>query len=292
MNTANIYDAISGFDEKYVAAADDAEAMRRSFRKKRARNVKIVGTVCACAALILAAGWLGAQGRFGKTPAVTPDNTTVADRHTTEPNGNASGENAAMYSQNAENGVTPPTDSTASAKEPSAVNGVMIPTVPSGENEDPSADAAHGPFQREGDPPIQYRNLVETYGDMQPVKYPWIGPGDHIISKALGDAINAYGNDNVTYRLRLTAYYEPLSKMTPDEQRAFYLAEADRFAAADENLPDKAVFVVESFKDDNTGEETVTFSAQVYDPAFLDSFPDHPDFGYLIELFGEKSSVK
>ena len=279
MNNDIIYDAFSGVREEYLSAADDINAIRLSFRKNRARTVRMIGTVCACVVLVLAAGWISSQSWFGKTPALTPDNTSIADQQIT-------GEPASQPTE-AQPGVIPQADTTADYEEPSAINGVMIPTNPSADNEDPSANVAHGPFQREGDPPIQYRTLVESYGDMQPVKYPWIGPGDHTISKALGDAIAAYGNDNVTYRLRLTAYYEPLGGMTPDEQRAFYQAEADRFG-----LSDKVVFVIESFKDDHTGEEVVTFSAHLYDPSFLDSFPDNPDFGYLIELFGEPSCVK
>ncbi len=287
MNTANIYDAISGFDEKYVSAADDTDAIRSSFRKNRARTVKITGTVCACAAVVIAAVWIGSQSRFGKTPEATPKSTTIANPNTTAQQGNDPGDNAATDSQHAGNSLMPTEDTTVYDEKPSDINGVIIPSDTSLYNEDFSGNAANGPFQREDDPPIQYRTLVESYGDMEPVKYRWIGPGDHVISKALSEAISEYSDDNVTYRLRLTAYYEPLGRMSPDEQRAFYQAEADRFG-----LSDKVVFVIESFKDDNTGEEVVTFSAHLYDPSFLDSFPDNPDFGYLIELFGEPSCVK
>lgn len=292
MNTGMIYDAVSGVDQQFVSAADDTDAVRLSFKRNRARKAKIIGSVVCCAALALTAGWIGSRNWFGKTPSVMQDNTTVADSHTTEPKETAFNGTAADDAQNAETDVTSTADTTAFEEEPSALNSVRVPTVPSANHETPFSDGAHGPCQREGDPPVAYRTLVESYGDMEPVKYPWIGPGDHTISKALGDAIAAYGNDNVTYRLRLTAYYEPLADMTPDAQRAFYLAEADRFRQAVDDLSDKAVFVVESFKDDNTGEEIVTFGAHLYDPSFLDSFPDSPDFGYLIELFGEKSCVK
>ena len=306
MNTENIYDAVSGVDKKFVSAADDTDTIRLSFKRNRARKTKIIGSVVCCTVLVLAAGWISSQNWFGKTPSVTPNEATNAGAHLTDPTQTEPTETqpgnippAMASTQGSEDrqptdvgeqpsAVDNGTDMPAPGGEidpQGAVNGaVMTPDIPTSAS---SQNEGNGPFQREGDPPIQYRTLVESYGEAKSVKYPWIGPGDHLISKALGDAITEYGNNNVTYRLRLTVCYEPLSKMTPDEQRAFYQAEADRFG-----LSDKVVFIIESFKDDHTGEEAVTFSAHLYDPSFLDTFPDNPDFGYLIELFGEESCVK
>ncbi len=286
MNNDVIYDAVSGVDEVYLSAADNADAVRNSFKKNRARKTKIIGSVVCCAALVLAAGWISTQNWFGKTPSVMPEETANAGAQPADPaqssedrQPTAAEEHPVAPDIGAE---TPASDGETDAQ--TAENGaVMAPEIPASFSQEASSQSeGNGPIRRAGDPPIQYRTLVETYGDAAPEEYGWIGPGEHVISKALAGAIAEYGADNVTYRLRLTVYYEPLGKMTPDEQRAFYQAEADRFG-----LSDKAIFVIESFKNDRTGEETVTFSAHLYDPSFLEEFPDNPGFGYLIELFGE-----
>ena len=89
MRTENIYDAISGLDETYVSASDDSDAIRLSFRKNRARKIKMIGTVCACAAVVIASGWIGSQGWFGKKPPaerntfVQQESTSISDNQTT-----------------------------------------------------------------------------------------------------------------------------------------------------------------------------------------------------------------
>lgn len=291
MNTENIYDAVSGVDQQFVSAADDTDAIRLSFKKNRVRKTKIIGSVVCCAALVLAAGWISLQNWLSKTPSVMPDGTTSAGPQLADPTQSSEESESATVGEQPstiDNGTEIPASGDETDLQ-NIVNGaVMTPEIPTSiPQETSSQNVGNGPMQREGDPPIQYRTLVESYGEAKSVKYPWIGPGDHLISKALGDAITEYGNNNVTYRLRLTVCYEPLSKMTPDEQRAFYQAEADRFG-----LSDKVVFIIESFKDDHTGEEVVTFSAHLYDPSFLEEFPDNSNFGYLIELFGEDGHIK
>ncbi|MBQ7100995.1 MAG: hypothetical protein IJN81_05135 [Clostridia bacterium] len=79
MNTNNIYDAISGFDEKYISAADNTDAVSLSFRKHKNHKLKIVETLCACAALIIATGWISSQNWFGKNPVVTQTGISVSD---------------------------------------------------------------------------------------------------------------------------------------------------------------------------------------------------------------------
>ena len=89
MRTESIYDAISGFDEEYVSASDNSDAIRLSFRKNRARKIKTIGTVCVCAAVVIASGWIGSQGWFGKKPPVgqntfvPQESISVSDDRTT-----------------------------------------------------------------------------------------------------------------------------------------------------------------------------------------------------------------
>ena len=89
MRTEAIYDAISGFEEAYVSAAENTDAIRLSFRKHRTRQIQMIGTACACAAVMLAAGWIGSQGWFGKRPPAAPggfvtgENISVSDDLTT-----------------------------------------------------------------------------------------------------------------------------------------------------------------------------------------------------------------
>lgn len=81
MKTENIYDAISGFDEKYVSASDNSDAIRLCFRKNRARKIKMIGTVCACTVVVMASGWIGSQRWLGKKPSVE-QNTFVPQEST------------------------------------------------------------------------------------------------------------------------------------------------------------------------------------------------------------------
>ena len=89
MRTENIYDAISGLDEKYVTASDNSDAIRLSFRKNRAHKIKMIGTVCACTVVVMVSGWIGSQGWFGKKPPteqntfVPQESASVSDNRTT-----------------------------------------------------------------------------------------------------------------------------------------------------------------------------------------------------------------
>ena len=84
MNTETLYDAVSGMDESYLAAAADTEAIRRSYKRNRARKLKTAGAVC-CAALVIAAAWIGGKNLFGKIPTVTPGSPTAQTDETGEP---------------------------------------------------------------------------------------------------------------------------------------------------------------------------------------------------------------
>ena len=217
---------------------------------------------------------------------------------------------------------TEPTADVTAEKSPAAYNGPMQPvpsqtsesqpdeaqppeTQPTGEyhginqpvepQSDPlqSAETSTGAFSGSGvfigpdDPMPVYRTLVESYGDFGPQKYMQPTPGTVTVSPALAAAAAEYGSDNVTYRLRITVVTPGLDRMTPEEQRAFYLAEADRMRDWD-----KINFTVETLENHNTGEEVVTFGALMYDPAFLETFPARADCGYLIELYNEVSEIK
>ena len=124
-----------------------------------------------------------------------------------------------------------------------------------------------------------------------PIKYPCPEPGRHTITLPLSQAVAANaGNENAYYFLRFEVMNDALSAMTPQEQEAFYLAEADRMKAA--GAGDKIDFSVETFEDKNTGETVVTFAGLLRDPSFLDAFPDNPDYGYFIALHDENACVK
>lgn len=82
MNTNTIYDAISGFDEKYILAADNTDAISLSFRKHKDCKVKTVETLCFCAALLIATGWISSQSWFGKKPFITQTTFAVMENAT------------------------------------------------------------------------------------------------------------------------------------------------------------------------------------------------------------------
>ena len=71
MNIETIYDAVSGFNEKYIAQADNIDAVRLSFRKVKTRKIKTVGTACVCAAVVIAAGLLSSHWRILKKTSET-----------------------------------------------------------------------------------------------------------------------------------------------------------------------------------------------------------------------------
>ena len=79
MNTNTIYDAISGFDEKYISAADNTDAVSLSFRKHKNHKLKIVETLCACAALIITTGWISSQNWFEKKPFISQTTYAVME---------------------------------------------------------------------------------------------------------------------------------------------------------------------------------------------------------------------
>ncbi|MBQ3602837.1 MAG: hypothetical protein IJA02_03255 [Clostridia bacterium] len=82
MNTNTIYDAVSGFDEKYILAADNTDAISLSFRKHKNHKLKVVETLCACAALVIATGWISSQSWFGKNPVIAQSTTAVSNNTT------------------------------------------------------------------------------------------------------------------------------------------------------------------------------------------------------------------
>ena len=133
MNTENIYDAVSGVDQQFVSAADDTDAIRLSFKKNRARKTKIIGSVVCCAALVLAAGWISSQNRFGKTPSVMPNETSNAGSHLTAP---TQTEPTETQSGN----IPPATDSTQSTEDRQTTIGEQ-PSTSDKETEVPASSA-------------------------------------------------------------------------------------------------------------------------------------------------------
>ena len=81
MKTDILYDAVSGFDEKFVSAAEDTDAIRKSFHNNRVRKIKTIGSICACVAVVIAVGWFSSQKWFLNKPALT-QNTSVTQEST------------------------------------------------------------------------------------------------------------------------------------------------------------------------------------------------------------------
>ena len=109
MKTDAIYDAISGFDETYVTAADNSDAIRLSFRKNRTRKIKTIGTVFACAVVVMASGWIGSQGWFGKKPPASP-NTLVPQESISVSDNQAAGQTQERQTTVGEQSTTAPSN--------------------------------------------------------------------------------------------------------------------------------------------------------------------------------------
>lgn len=267
-----------------VLARIGEETEKHARRRKRARVMLGAGGA-VCLAVLAAAG-------LTRLPETEP--STQAAR---EPGSAA----AVVETQTAQSQASVPAKESASKTEPAAeetgarqeqtaesngavnrpIDPAFTPAMPYRENPDGPLAAQTLPYLIRGE---------ETVA-ADPVKYPCPEPGRHVVTLPLSQALAAHaGDENAYYFLRFEVMNDALSAMTPQEQQAFYLAEADRMKAA--GAGDRIDFSVETFEDKNTGETTVTFAGLLRDPSFLDSFPDHPDYGYFIALHDENACVK
>ena len=137
------------------------------------------------------------------------------------------------------------------------------------------------------DTTVHLRPLIRAPESQSVEKYMAPRPGQHIVTYPLGDAIRAHAGEDVTYYIRFQAILEASSHetMTAKELEAFYRKESERMS------DDRVGMTVEVFTDAD-GKAQVTFSALMWDPSFLDDFPDNPDCGYFISLYDEESCVK
>ena len=82
MNGKELLFSFADISEEKLSAACDTAAVRRSFRRERARRIR-AAAVCGCAAMALAAAFFGARQWFDKTPAVTdPGQADVTEQQT------------------------------------------------------------------------------------------------------------------------------------------------------------------------------------------------------------------
>ena len=133
------------------------------------------------------------------------------------------------------------------------------------------------------DTTVHLRPLIRAPESQSVEKYMAPRPGQHIVTYPLGDAIRAHAGEDVTYYIRFQAISH--ETMTAKELEAFYRKESERMS------DDRVGMTVEVFTDAD-GKAQVTFSALMWDPSFLDDFPDNPDCGYFISLYDEESCVK
>ena len=129
--------------------------------------------------------------------------------------------------------------------------------------------------------------LIRSYEGCEPVKY-YAEKGSYVLSPALSAAIEKYGSDPmVHYYLKITVIDPDAPSRTWDEWEALYMREIERIWTPEVN----GEFSVLRSK---LWDETTAVELALYlrDPAFLENFPVSPDYGYVIELFDEQSSIK
>ena len=85
MNGKDCLLAFADVDNAYLAAANDTEAIRRSFLQQKKRRTGLIGTVCGCIIVVFAVAAFGSGRRFRQTPAVIPSETGAADHTMTAP---------------------------------------------------------------------------------------------------------------------------------------------------------------------------------------------------------------
>ncbi len=274
-----------GQKERMIRALQTARAPEKQKRNYRPA-VAVAACFCAVLAVVL---WRTVGGKNRIPAAPVGEGTEATAAAPTEKSPAAYNGPMDPAAQPTEPQPTEPLPT--GAQTPTEYHGINQPVTPQADPSQPAAQqdtsgVVHGVYLGPGDEPPVYRTLVESYGNFAPQTY-YAVPGTYTVSPALAAACAEYGSDNVTYRLRITVVKDGLDRMTPEEQRAFYLAESDRMR--DWN---KLNFTVETFEDHNTGEEVVTFGALMYDPTFLESFPARADCWYLIELYNEASEIE
>ena len=154
-------------------------------------------------------------------------------------------------------------------------------------NSVPAGEQGNMWMLRPGETAPPMPTLIRSYPGYEPVKY-YAPTGSYVLSPALSAAIEKYGEDPmVHYYLRITVIDPDAPSRTWDEWEALYQREIDRMRASDVN----GEF---SILRTNQWDETtaVEFALYLRDPTFLEHFPASPDYGYIIELFDEQSSVK
>lgn len=129
--------------------------------------------------------------------------------------------------------------------------------------------------------------LIRSFEGYEPVKY-YAEKGSYVLSPALSAAIEKYGSDPmVHYYLKITVIDPDAPSRTWDEWEALYNQEIERMWTPEVN----GEFSILRSKVWETT-TAVEFAMYLRDPAFLENFPASPDYGYIIELFDEQSSIK
>ena len=71
--------AFADIPDDLIRSASDDAAVRKVFRQHRSRRNKMLGALCCCIVVAVAAVGFGSQNRFGKTPALIPGEPTNTD---------------------------------------------------------------------------------------------------------------------------------------------------------------------------------------------------------------------
>ena len=283
------------------AAAKRAMTERLLAARNKQKRTTVWRVLPAAAALLIAVGagvilWHGAAN----PPAVTPDAAEPTVAAPTE-----AGETAATVNEQTETeaAVTPAPPTEPFNEEPAAEPfteepaSEINPPMQQGSASDNTKETVSGWIPSAGHaflynlgpgetaPPMP--TLIRSYPGYEPVKY-YAPTGSYVLSPALSAAIEKYGSDPmIHYYLRITVIDPDAPSRTWDEWEALYMREIERMWTPDVN----GEFTILRSK---VWEETtaVEFALYLRDPAFLEHFPASPDYGYIIELFDEQSSVK
>ena len=82
MNSNEYILAFADIPDDLIRSASDDEAVRKVFRQHRSRRNKMIGALCCCIVVAVAAVGIGSQNWFRKTPALIPGEPTNADHQT------------------------------------------------------------------------------------------------------------------------------------------------------------------------------------------------------------------
>jgi hypothetical protein len=271
------------------------EEMAQTLRQTKTTRKRspLIRALPAAAVLAVAVGaglllWKGSLNPPAVTlPAPVTQATETADAQTAIPQETRGSQDGPALSENETSAQSGTEEPGTEAARPVSQGSANDETEQGTESFPPEGNAGFMYNLGPGETAPPMPTLIRSFEGYEPVKY-YAEKGSYVLSPALSAAIEKYGSDPmVHYYLKITVIDPDAPSRTWDEWEALYNQEIERMWTPDVN----GEFSILRSKVWETT-TAVEFALYLRDPAFLENFPASPDYGYVIELFDEQSSVK